>query len=364
MSVICQPPLGPKYKASEQDLVGRILAAKAALGKSVVILGHHYQQDEVVQFADFAGDSFELSRQAAKQSQAKYVVFCGVHFMAESADILTDDSVQVILPDLEAGCSMADMADIDQTRDCWDQLLQNEPNRKIIPITYINSSAAIKGFVGANGGAVCTSSNCQRILKWALAQNARVLFLPDQHLGRNTAYSMGYPLVSMVLWDPNLSWGGNDPQTLKKAQFILWKGHCSVHELFKPEHVDEARAKYPGIQVIVHPECSWEVVQKADGFGSTAKIVEMIDAAPPGSQWAIGTEVHLVNRLKNKHPEQRIVILSECQCLCSTMYRIDLPHLCWALENLAEGKVVNRISVDPETKMHAKTALNRMLDIK
>jgi quinolinate synthase len=297
--------------------------------------------------------------------------------MAESADILTDERVRVILPDLGAGCSMADMATLDQTLECWAQLQEECPDQTIVPITYMNSSAAIKAFVGEHGGAVCTSSNCRNVLEWALKGGAnpqsairnpqsktKILFFPDQHLGRNTAYAMGYGLDKMVVWDPRQDLGGNDARQLRDADFVLWKGHCSVHALFRPEHVDDVRRKYPDMKVIVHPECKWEVVQKADMAGSTAYIVKQIEAAPPGSEWAIGTEVHLVNRLKNDHPEQKIVVLSDCQCLCTTMYRIDLPHLCWVLENLVDGKVVNEIRVDPHTRKWSLVALERMLAIK
>ncbi|HEV8292115.1 MAG TPA: quinolinate synthase NadA, partial [Tepidisphaeraceae bacterium] len=295
--------------------------AKEQLAGRLVILGHHYQQDEVIEFADFVGDSFELSRKAAEQKGIEYVVFCGVHFMAESADILTDENVRVILPDLGAGCSMADMANLDQTLVAWEQLQETCPGQTIVPITYMNSSAAIKAFVGEHGGAVCTSSNCRAVLEWALKQSdgkVKVLFFPDQHLGRNTAYAMGYPLDKMVLWDPKQDLGGNSEDALRQADFVLWKGHCSVHQLFRPEHVDQVREKYPDMKVIVHPECRWEVVQKADLTGSTAYIVKQIEAAPPGSQWAIGTEVHLVHRLAQQHPEQKIIVLSDCQCLCTT----------------------------------------------
>jgi quinolinate synthase len=292
--------------------------------------------------------------------------------MAESADVLTADNVKVILPDLGAGCSMADMANLDQTLECWDQLRDVCPEQTIVPVTYVNSSAAIKAFVGQHGGAVCTSSNCRNVLQWALQGGAagstykqiKVLFFPDQHLGRNTAFAMGYPLDSMILWDPTQDFGGNDPRKLEQANFVLWKGQCSVHQLFRPEHVDQVRAKYPHMKVIVHPECRWDVVQKSDLAGSTAYIVQQITAAPPGSQWAVGTEVHLVNRLAHRHPEQKIIVLSDCQCLCTTMYRIDMPHLCWVLENLVDGKVVNQIKVDAETRKWASIALDRMLAIK
>ncbi|HVT88038.1 MAG TPA: quinolinate synthase NadA [Tepidisphaeraceae bacterium] len=367
-----QQPLPPIYgQLSDAELRLRIQAAKDKLATRLVILGHHYQQDAITEFADFTGDSFELSRAAAKQTDAEYVVFCGVHFMAESADILTRENVRVILPDLGAGCSMADMANLDQTMDCWEQLHQVCTDQTIRPITYMNSSAAIKAFVGEHEGAVCTSSNCRNVLEWALnvhsaavGRKTKILFFPDQHLGRNTAYAMGYPLEKMVVWDPTKDLGGNTEEALREADFVLWKGHCSVHALFRPEHVDDVRRKYPDMKVVVHPECKWEVVQKADMAGSTAYIVKMVDAAPPGSQWAIGTEVHLVNRLKNRHPEQKIIVLSDCQCLCTTMFRIDLPHLCWTLENLLEGKVVNEIKVDAHTRKWATVALERMLSIR
>ncbi len=378
---VWQQPLPAIYnELSEAELRVRIQSAREHLGSKLAILGHHYQQDAVIEFADFTGDSFELSRKAADQRGIEYVIFCGVHFMAESADILTPENVRVILPDLGAGCSMADMANLDQTLECWEQLQSTCPGQRIVPITYMNSSAAIKAFVGEHGGAVCTSSNCRNVLEWALndatagvtmpgavqagAPKTKILFFPDQHLGRNTAYAMGYALDRMALWDPREDLGGNDARSLRQADFVLWKGHCSVHQLFRPEHVDQVREKYPDMRVIVHPECRWEVVQKADLTGSTAMIVKTIEAAPPGSQWAIGTEVHLISRLAHQHPEQKIIVLSDCQCLCTTMYRIDLPHLCWAIENLVEGKVVNEIKVDPQTRKWATLALDRMLAIK
>ena len=392
MALTWQQPLPPIYtELSDAELRLRIASAKETLADKLVILGHHYQQDAVVEFADFTGDSFELSRYAAAQKGIEYVIFCGVHFMAESADILTDQNVRVILPDLGAGCSMADMANLEQTIECWEQLKESCPDDLIVPITYMNSSAAIKAFVGEHGGAVCTSSNCRNVLEWALAggegsgsrldgsapdtsslnpeprtlnPRVKILFFPDQHLGRNTAYAMGYPLEKMVVWDPRQDLGGNSERAIRDATFILWKGHCSVHALFRPEHVDQVRIDHPNMKVIVHPECKWEVVQKADMAGSTAYIVKQVEAAPPGSEWAIGTEVHLVNRLKQQHPEQKIVVLSDCQCLCTTMFRIDLPHLCWTLENLVEGKVVNEIKVDPHTRKFATVALERMLAIK
>jgi quinolinate synthase len=371
--MVWQQPLPEIYtQLSEPELRIRIESAKSTLGARLVILGHHYQQDAIIDYADFTGDSFELSRRAADQKHAEFVIFCGVHFMAESADILTGDSVAVMLPDLGAGCSMADMANLDQTLDCWEQLQQTCPGQIIVPVTYMNSSAAIKAFVGEHGGAVCTSSNCRNVLEWALrggptsagGKKVKVLFFPDQHLGRNTAYAMGYPLEKMVVWDPRLDLGGNTSEALASSDFVLWKGHCSVHALFRPEHVDQVRANYPEMKVIVHPECKWDVVQKADMAGSTAYIVKQVEAAAPGTQWAIGTEVHLVNRLREQHADQKIIVLSDCQCLCTTMYRIDLPHLCWVLENLLEGRIVNQIKVDAQTRKWALVALERMLSIK
>jgi quinolinate synthase len=372
MSLHWQQPLPKVYThLTDAELRVRIASARESLGSELVILGHHYQQDAVVEFADFVGDSFELSRYAAAQRGARHVIFCGVHFMAESADILTAPEVNVLLPDLGAGCSMADMADLGQTEEAWAQLEEACPGQNIVPVTYMNSSAAIKAFVGEHGGAVCTSSNCRNVLEWALAGGAtgragaaKVLFFPDQHLGRNTAHSMGHALESMVVWDPKQEMGGNTAEQVRKATFVLWKGHCSVHALFRAEHVDQFRVRYPGMKVMVHPECRWDVVQKADYAGSTAYIVRQVEAAPAGSQWAIGTEVHLVNRLARRHPEQKIVVLSDCQCLCTTMFRIDLPHLCWTLENLVEGRVVNRVRVDEHTRRWATVALDRMLSIK
>ena len=384
-----QPPLPPIYRElSDPELRLRIASAKETLGRRLVILGHHYQQDDVVEFADFTGDSFELSRKAADAKNAEFVIFCGVHFMAESADILTADRVRVLLPDLGAGCSMADMADLPQTLECWEQLTDVCGDHPIVPITYMNSSAAIKAFVGEHGGAVCTSSNARNVLEWALRRGAsekgqgasedasvhslaprpspltlKILFFPDQHLGRNTAFAMGVPLDKMIVWDPKKDLGGNTADAIRDAEFILWKGHCSVHALFRPEQIDVARARTPGIKVIVHPECKFDVVQKADMAGSTAYIVDQVRKASPGTAWAIGTEVHLVNRLKNDHPDQHIEVLSDCQCMCTTMFRIDLPHLCWVIENLVEGNVVNEIKVDAATRKWATVALDRMLSI-
>ena len=356
-----------------EEVLERIAQRKRELGRRLVILGHHYQQDDVVGFADHVGDSFGLSRQAASLTEAEYVIFCGVHFMAESADVLTADHQKVILPDLGAGCSMADMAQTDDVEDAWNAICaacKDDPEFHLVPITYINSSAAVKSFVGRNGGAVCTSSNCEKILAWALDgqkpgdnPHIKVIFFPDQHLGRNTAYKMGFGLDTMQVWDYRQTNGGLTDEQIREACFILWKGHCSVHQLFRPEHVDQARRQIPGVKVLVHPECRWEVVQKADLVGSTEFIGRQIAAAPPGSKWVVGTEVHMVNRLAKAHPEQIVKILSDCQCLCTTMYRIDLPHLLWVLDNLSEGKVVNQIKVDPFDAYWSRVSLQRMLDI-
>lgn len=347
----------------------RIAAARKKLRGEAVILGHHYQRDEVIRFADHTGDSYKLAKFAA-QAQAKYVVFCGVHFMAESADVLGREGQQVILPDLNAGCSMADMAEIGQVEDCWRQLvglgLSDEKGSGVLPMTYMNSTAAIKAFCGERGGLVCTSSNAAGAFQWGFARAPRVLFLPDQHLGRNTAYAMGIPLDEMAVWDPFQIMGGNTPERLRKAKVILWKGHCSVHQRFLPEHVDRVRREHPGIQVIVHPECRWEVCQKADALGSTERIIQIIEEAPAGSKFAVGTEIHLVNRLgKTFAPQGKTVMtLDESGCLCTTMFRISPQHLAWALENLVEGNVVNRIKVKDDVKHWARVALSRMLDIK
>jgi len=380
-----QPPLPPKYRTmTEAELAEAILARKAQLGTDLVILGHHYQQDEVIRFADFTGDSFKLSQLAAEQvrkARAKYVIFCGVHFMAETADILTDDEVTVLLPDLSAGCSMADMADLEQTEEAWDdihEVLGDAGSKgRVIPICYMNSSAAIKAFCGRHGGAVCTSSNCEAIFDWALAggetplaegEQVKVLFLPDQHLGRNTAAAAGFdPVTQMCTWDPKADLGGLDPREIVASSFILWKGHCSVHKLFRAEHVDEVRALWPDVTVITHPECTYEVCQKADMTGSTEGIIKAIETAEPGSRWAIGTEVHLVARLAEQAKRRGVTvrILSDCQCLCTTMFRIDMPHLLHALDALCEDppRVVNPIRVEAETAEFATLALDRMLTI-
>ncbi len=347
---------------SDPDLVARATAAKAALGDRVFILGHHYQRDEVIAFADVTGDSFKLAQQAAAHPEAEFIVFAGVHFMAESADILTSPDQQVILPDLAAGCSMADMAAIGQVEDCWQVLVDAGVADVTVPITYMNSTAAIKAFTGRHGGAVCTSSNAERSLEWAFEQGEKVLFLPDQHLGRNTAVrEMGLSLDDCVLYNPNRPMGGLTVDQLRAAKVILWKGHCSVHGRFTPDCVDEVRERVPGVTVIVHPECTYEVVEKADVVGSTEKIIATVTAAEPGSAWAIGTELNLVKRLAQSNPDKEIVYLDRTVCYCSTMNRIDLPHLVWALESLAAGTVVNRIEVDPDTAHWAKVALDRML---
>lgn len=350
--------------ASDPDLVARARAAKEALGDKVFVLGHHYQRDEVIEFADVTGDSFKLARDAAARPEAEYIVFCGVHFMAESADILTGPGQQVILPDLAAGCSMADMARLTQVEMAWQAMADAGIADSVVPVTYMNSSADIKAFCGRNGGVVCTSSNAETALEWAFQQkpDAKVLFLPDQHLGRNTAVlQMGLTLDDCVVWDPHRPNGGLTTDQLRDAKMILWKGHCSVHGRFSPEVVDSLRAEIPDINILVHPECRHEVVLKADLVGSTEFIIKTIEAAPAGSAWAIGTELNLVKRLANAHPDKRIVFLDKTVCFCSTMNRIDLPHFVWAMEALVDGTVVNRIEVDPETERWALVALERML---
>jgi quinolinate synthase len=347
---------------------GRIAAAKAALGGEAIILGHHYQRDEVIRFADARGDSYKLSKTAA-ETDSRYIVFCGVHFMAESADVLARSDQQVILPDLNAGCSMADMAEITQVEDAWEQFVElgitDDAGKGMTPITYMNSSAAIKAFCGERGGLVCTSANASGAFRWSWAKNEKILFLPDQHLGRNTGYALGVPLNEMVVWDPYMPMGGQTAGSLRQAKVILWKGHCSVHQRFLPEHVDKVRARYPGIQVIVHPECRWEVCQKADGIGSTDKLIKIVKEAPAGTGFAVGTEIHLVNRMAKQFAaeDKRVITLDDSGCLCTTMFRISPQHLCWALENLVDGNVVNRISVPENVKRWARVALDRMLEI-
>jgi quinolinate synthase len=346
---------------TEAEMCAAVAEHKRRFGRRLVILGHHYQQDEVIQFADFTGDSLKLSQIGSTQKDAEFIVFCGVHFMAESADILTDDRVKVILPDLSAGCSMADMADIDQLEEAWD-FLADKCHERVIPITYVNSAAAIKAFCGGHDGACCTSSNARAILEWAFEQGEKVLFLPDQHLGRNTAYAMGVPLASMALFDPHNANGGLTTQQVRDARVLLWKGHCSVHGLFTEKQCEEIRRSDPACKILVHPECPWEVVQKADLSGSTEFIIKTVRESPTGSKWAIGTEVHLVNRLAAQQADKSIRSLAGIQCLCTTMYRIDVKHLLWTLDELAAGRIPNRIKVDPETKRLAVIALNRMLE--
>lgn len=359
---------GDLPSASDPTLVERARKAKEALGDRVFILGHHYQRDEVIQFADVTGDSFKLARDAAARPQAEFIVFCGVHFMAESADILTNDDQTVILPDMAAGCSMADMADINQVEDAWEQLAEAGVADQTVPVTYMNSTAAIKAFCGRQNGLVCTSSNAEVALRWAfdkvggLHGDGKVLFMPDQHLGRNTAVlQLGLDLDDCVVYDPRKPLGGNTAEELKRARVILWKGHCSVHGRFRKENVEAAREKIPGINVLVHPECTYDVVTRADYVGSTEYIIKTLDAAEPGSDWVIGTELNLVRRLANAHPDKGVHFLEDTVCFCSTMNRIDLPHLVWALESLVAGTVVNRIDVDPVTQQQAKVALDRML---
>ncbi|MGI5337482.1 quinolinate synthase NadA [Streptomyces sp. CA-181903] len=349
---------------SDPDLVERARAAKAKLGDRVFVLGHHYQRDEVIEFADVTGDSFKLARDAAARPDAEYIVFCGVHFMAESADILTTDAQQVVLPDLAAGCSMADMATAEQVAECWDVLTEAGVAGTTVPVSYMNSSADIKAFTGKHGGTICTSSNAERALKWAFEQGEKVLFLPDQHLGRNTAVrDLGMSLDDCVLYNPHKPNGGLTAEELRGAKMILWRGHCSVHGRFSLDSVREVRERIPGVNVLVHPECKHEVVAAADYVGSTEYIIKTLEAAPAGSKWAIGTELNLVRRLANRFAAEgkEIVFLDRTVCFCSTMNRIDLPHLVWALESLAEGKVVNRIEVDPEVAAFSKLALERML---
>ena len=346
---------------SDPTLVERARAAKAALGDRLFVLGHHYQRDEVIQFADVTGDSFKLAREAAARPDAEFIVFCGVHFMAESADILTSDAQRVILPDLAAGCSMADMAALPQVEQAWDLFEDAGVATSTVPVTYMNSSADIKGFVGRNGGVVCTSSNAQRALAWSFERGQRVLFLPDQHLGRNTAVQMGFDVDDCVLYDPHKPGGGLTAKQLREAKMILWRGHCSVHGRFTLDCVEEARLRVPGVNVLVHPECRYEVVTAADYVGSTEYIISTINAAPAGSAWAVGTELNLVRRLANAHPDKEVMFLDRTVCYCSTMNRIDLPHLVWALEELVAGRVVNQIVVDPDTALNARVALDRML---
>ncbi len=351
---------------SDEEAVARIPAVRRRLGSAVMILGHHYQRDDVIRFADATGDSYGLARQAAGNRSARFIVFLGVHFMAESADILTGDDQVVILPDADAGCSMADMADLDQVEDAWDDIEAVIGAGKMMPVTYINSAADLKAFVGRHGGAVCTSSNAEAIIRWSFRHRERLFFFPDQHLGRNTCVKMGLPLDEMVVWDPRVAaggLGGNQRDALERARVILWRGHCQVHQRFLPEHVKSFRAAFPGIRILVHPECSYEVVQMADLVGSTSFIIKTIESAPPGSKWAVGTEIHLVDRLRKSHPEQFISSLVPGVCLCSTMNRTDPQHLLWVLESLDDGRVVNQVKVPGPVARDARLALDRMLSI-
>jgi quinolinate synthase len=371
-----KPPfeLAPYKSLSNDELTRRIQAVRDKLGPELLILGHHYQQDEVIALSDLRGDSYQLSKMAAASRECKSIVFCGVHFMAETADILANRSealaprdqrrVPVILPDLSAGCSMADMAEIDQVEAAWDELSDVLDTDDLTPVTYVNSSASLKAFCGRHGGIVCTSSNAAAVLEWAFAKSSRVLFFPDQHLGRNTSLKMGITNDQMPVWDPFADvLGGHQPDVFEKSKVILWKGHCSVHQMFRPEHVHSYRKNIPGIQIMVHPECPQEVNDLADVSGSTGKIIETIRQAEPGTKWAIGTEIHLVNRLKQEYPDQEIHFLGPVVCMCATMFRIDLAHLCWSLENLAAGAPVNVIQVDDDVARWALVALERMLAV-
>jgi quinolinate synthase len=377
MSTVTQPEpkfeLAP-YKSLENDaLAERIRKVRAELGSELLILGHHYQQDEVIEFADLRGDSLKLSQLAAENNDCRYIVFCGVHFMAETADILANrpaalaqrdgQRVTVILPDMAAGCSMADMAAIEQVEAAWEEMGEVIDTSDVTPVTYINSAASLKAFCGRHGGIVCTSSNASQVLAWAFERTGRVLFFPDQHLGRNTALTMGISNEQMPVWNPYEEMGGHTEEQLGASKVVLWQGHCSVHQTFQAAHVHQFRQQYPGIKILVHPECPQAVNDLADVSGSTGKIIRTVEAAEPGTKWAIGTELHLVNRLKQEHPEQEIYFLSPVVCMCATMYRIDLAHLAWSLENLAAGTPVNEIVVDDETSEWSLVALERMLEV-
>ncbi len=359
-----QRQLPTRYTDATADELSEIIGrAKSELGDRLFVLGHHYQRDEVMCWADARGDSFRLAQLAKARPDAEYIVFCGVHFMAEAADILTTDAQQVVLPDLNAGCSMADMANLEEVEEAWDALAAVTDIGRVVPITYMNSSAAIKAFVGEHGGAVCTSSNARAILDWAFVRGDQVLFFPDQHLGRNTGFQMGYGDSDMRVWDPRQERGGLTEVDCKRARFLLWKGHCSVHQRFRPDHVDSFRDQHPDGIVVVHPECAREVCELADSIGSTEFIIRAVDDAPAGSTIGVGTEIHLVQRLDAETPDKTVVSLDPLICPCSTMFRIDAPHLAWTLENLVEGKVLNQISVDTETAEWARVALDRMLQI-
>jgi quinolinate synthase len=376
MTTVTEPlPFAPYRELSNEVLSDRIRAAKEKLGSSLLILGHHYQQDEVIEHADLTGDSYQLSKLAADSAECRYIVFCGVHFMAETADILANRPekvterdgarVRVVLPDMAAGCSMADMAAIRQVEAAWDQLADVIDTEDLTPVTYINSAASLKAFCGKHGGIVCTSSNARAVLEWAFKQRKRVFFFPDQHLGRNTSLKMGITNEQMPVWNPHEeSLGGNSQEAIVNSRVILWQGHCSVHQMFKAEHVHSFRQRIDGIQILVHPECPQEVNDIADISGSTSRIIETVRKAPAGTKWAIGTELHLVNRLKKEHPEQEIHFLSPLVCMCATMYRIDLPHLCWSLENIVVGTVVNEIRVKEDVSRWSLIALERMLSVK
>ena len=355
-------PIADYQDRSAEELFERIVVAKKFLGNQVLILGHNYQRDEVIVHADLRGDSLLLSKLAAEQSEFPHVVFCGVHFMAETADILSRSNQTVILPDLNAGCSMADMAAIEQVDECWESLSQVlSVEEMVTPVVYVNSAADLKAFCGEHGGITCTSSNAKAVMDWAWSRREKILFFPDEHLGRNVANKMGFPQDEMIVWDPFQANGGHTAEAIRKARLILWKGHCSVHQMFQPAHVDYFRKQYPGIQVIVHPECHENVVNKADCVGSTEYIIQTVSKAPAGTSWVVGTELNLVNRLKAEQSDKQVFFLSPMVCRCATMFRIDAPHMCWAMENLAQGQVVNRISVPDEEKILAKIALERMM---
>jgi quinolinate synthase len=349
------------YQVSPETLDTQIDAVKKRLSDRVLILGHNYQRDEVYKFADYTGDSLKLSQEAARRNDREYVIFCGVKFMAETADILSTAAQKIILPDLAAGCSMADMADIENVESAWQELKEVLPETAITPVTYINSSADLKAFCGEQGGLVCTSTNAEKIIRWAFDRREKILFFPDQHLGRNTCKRMGIPLEEMILWDPAQKNGGNSVEAIRKARVFLWKGFCSVHQMFQPEHVDYFRKQYPGIRVIVHPECSMEVADKSDLIGSTEYIIRTVSAAPDGSRWAVGTELNLVNRLKRDNPDKEVYFLSPMVCMCSTMFRIDAQHLLWSMERIEAGSPVNQIIVPEADRSWAKVALERML---
>ncbi|MFK7735024.1 MAG: quinolinate synthase NadA [Pirellulaceae bacterium] len=368
-------PLSDYKPLSNEELAAKISAARKKLGDELLILGHHYQQDEVIEHADLRGDSYQLSQMAASSKDCRTIIFCGVHFMAETANILANRPekleeregrrVDVILPDMAAGCSMADMAGIRQVEEAWDQLGEIIDTKELIPVTYINSAASLKAFCGKHGGIVCTSSNAAAVMEWAYERGNRVFFFPDQHLGRNTALTMGITNGQMPVWNPfDEDMGGNSDEAIERSKVVLWKGHCSVHQMFRPEHVHQFRERIPGIQILVHPECPQEVNDIADISGSTSKILRTVEEAPAGTKWAIGTELHLVNRIKKEHPEQEVHFLSPVVCMCATMYRIDLAHLAWTLENLLEGDLVNSIEVDEETAHYSLVALERMLQVK